>query len=96
MRKHRRMKFHEIIEDAIADFDGLPEEQREHFAGMCSVLAACYVGDDRAVVLLDAEERVTIMAINADELSVVELVADAYEAVNAHVMEDAPPKEMMN
>jgi hypothetical protein len=96
MRQTKRTNFEAIVERAIAEFDALPEEQREHFVGVCTMLAACYVGKDKAVVLLDTEDKVTIMAINADELSVAEIVVDAYEAVNAHVMENAPPKEMMN
>jgi hypothetical protein len=90
------MKMFEIIERAIANFDSLPEEDKERFAGMCAILAACITEHQKAVWLIDRDDTVSVMAVNANELEIAQLIGEGYELLNCAVMEDAPPKEMMN
>jgi hypothetical protein len=46
--------------------------------------------------LIDREDTVSVMAVNANELEIAQLIGEGYELFNCAVMEAAPPKEMMN
>jgi len=90
------MKMFEIIERSIANFDSLSEEDKERFAGMCSILAACLVDGRKAVWMVDTDERLTIMSLHCDEFEMAQLVTEGYHSLHCAIMEEAPPKEEMN
>jgi hypothetical protein len=94
-------KYKPMREDLlVAHLDALPDEAKEHFKAMSSMLAMCYGKDApcEAVLLLrnnDSEEMV-IASANACDMTVSEMVAEAHGIMKGVVVSDAPPKELFN
>jgi hypothetical protein len=77
----------------------MSEHQRDHLKIIIKSLIQCYQRDDRHGLLLigsDKKETLTIIAINADEMSAANLLSAADEYINFRALEEAPPKELFN
>ena len=90
------MSLLDIVRDAVPAFDDMTPDDKERFAGMCGVFAACIVDGKKAVWMIDTDERLTMMSINCNEFEMAQLVSEGYHSLNCSIMEDAPPKEEMN
>lgn len=86
----------EQMEAALAKMSA---EMREHLRFVIGALIECYTDDNAHGVLLvgsDNGEQLKLMAINATEMDVAELMTRANEHINFIAMQDAPPKEKFN
>ena len=77
---------------------GSPQELRDHFAQVLLELVGCYKTENnrKAVLLIDSNEVLVTMAINATESDVVDVLIRASDIFLSAQTVDAPPKEMFN
>ena len=77
---------------------GMPKDKLDHFARLLLNLAHCYEGSSggKALVLINNGESLLTFSAGATELEAADMLQLAYSASNAHIMRDAPPKDMMN
>jgi hypothetical protein len=94
-------KYKPMREDLlVAHLDALPQEAKDHFKALSSMLAMCY-GENapcEAVLLMrnNDSEELLIASANACDMTVAELVAEAQQVMKGVVVSDAPPKELFN
>lgn len=85
----------DLIERMDAECD---VDTKTHFVHLLGTLASCYLADsnERCVVLYHTEEGVACMTVNANQFEATELIDKVHRLQMAHMMADAPPKEMLN
>ncbi len=84
------------VEAALAQ---MTEDQREHLRFVIGELIHCYLNEDRHGLLLmtgDKDPNLTIIAINSTDMEAAHLLGSADTFLNFRLLDDAPPKEMMN
>lgn len=76
----------------------MPEAQQEHFKMVVRIISSCY-GPDKTtsgVLLVRNAGQLAVMSINANEMDMAEMLADAKVAIGEAVLEDAPPRAQYN
>ena len=82
-----------------AKIDTLSQQARDHLRMLLLKVIDCYTEDDAHGVFIagrDGESGMHVVAINADELTVASLLANAGGALMEMNMEDMPEKGMLN
>jgi hypothetical protein len=86
-------------EDMERALSSMTPEQREHLRLLIATLVNCYLSEDRhALVLLgnDKEESVKVVAVNTTDMEAANLLGAVDCYLNFRLLDEAPPKEMMN
>ncbi len=89
-------------EDAIAfmaKVESMSQEARDHFKIVIEQLITCYLDEkSHAVVLIDHDDndKTAMIAVNANEMEVANLLNIGALASASMVMEDMPDKGMLN
>ena len=73
-------------------------ETKTHFVHLLGMLTACYLPDtvESCVVLYKTDEGIACMTVNANQFEATELIDKVHRMQVAHMMADAPPKELLN
>lgn len=82
-----------------AKIDSLPQHARDHLRLLLLKLIDCYTEDNVHGVFLssrEGESGITVIAINAEEIAVTSLLANAGSAMMDINMQDMPDKGMLN
>ena len=85
--------------DMEAALEQMTPEQREHLKVVLNHVVECYLNDDTHGLLLMAggeDQYLKILAINATDMDAAGLLGSADQFLNFRLLDDAPPKEMMN
>lgn len=84
------------VEAALAK---MTQEQRDHLRFVIGELIQCYLEEDKHGLLLmtgDKDPNLTLIAINATDMEAAHLLGSADTFLNFRLLDDAPPKGMMN
>jgi len=84
------------IEAALAK---MTEDQRDHLRFVIGELIQCYLEEDKHGLLLitgDKDPHLTLIAINATDMEAAHLLGSADNFLNFRLLDEAPPKGMMN
>lgn len=79
--------------------DQLSQQQRDHMRIVVNYIIDCYLNDDqRAAIIIgkDNAEQAILLSVNSNEMESLALITRLQGYFHDMVMEDAPPKEMMN
>lgn len=85
--------------DMEAALEQMSPEQREHLKVVLNHLVECYLNDDTHGLLLvtgGEDPYLKILAINSTDMEAAGLLGSADQFLNFRLLDDAPPKEMMN
>lgn len=85
--------------DMEAALEQMTPEQREHLKVVLNHIVECYLNDDTHGLLLTTSSEdpyLKILAINATDMEAAGLLGTADQFLNFRLLDDAPPKEMMN
>jgi hypothetical protein len=79
----------------------LDKDMQEHFRTVVRLIALCYTAPDLykgAVITrcVEEDDEILMMSLNANEMDVAELVAEAAGVITQVVTEAAPPREQFN
>lgn len=85
--------------DMEAALEQMTPEQREHLKVVLNYIVECYLNDTTHGLLLTTSSEdpfLRIIAINATDMEAAGLLGSADQFLNFRLLDDAPPKEMMN
>ena len=84
--------------EALTALEKLPEERRDHFAYVLTLLAECYTGQHRAALVFDdgACGTAAIIGVNATDMEVAGMLAVVTNGMMQVQIEDAPERGMYN
>lgn len=84
------------MEDALRK---MTLDQHEHLRDVICTLLQCYTNDDMHALLLvtgDNDPHMTIIAVNSTDMEAASLLEAADKFMNFRLLDEAPPKEMLN
>lgn len=91
-----KIKTERDMEEAV---ERMTPEQRTHLRVVIQTLVNCYLHDNTHGLLVVSEDgapMVQVMAINADDMEAAQMLDSVDTFLNFRLLDEAPPKEMMN